>query len=321
MNGTIDFKPLETTPSKAYSKSHYFCDYIELLALCDSDDGVSQSDVYDRFLEDGKINDIGSENASESNESWNNRIYLWFSEIESRAHFYGDGYPFEIYNGRLKKKDTLVDIHFVYFSLLLSSLISYIRNYHVLTSTFELISSLALSNYLPRVSRVHIFGVSSLDNDRYTGSLENKMTLLASDLNLTKSTKANVFKQGDNGDGGVDLVAWVPFEGDPTLAYFQIYLCQCAAGKDWTKKQASVERVENYLIDIPDNTQNVLFVPYDFRDAERYFSEPGEITASLVFDRHRILTLVEPNEVFSGKVGKELKNYIETAVEFEEDIV
>ena len=56
----IDFKPLEVTPKQAFSKSHYYCDYIELLALLDCDDGVSQSDIYDRFYDDSVIEDICS---------------------------------------------------------------------------------------------------------------------------------------------------------------------------------------------------------------------------------------------------------------------
>ncbi|XQF94090.1 hypothetical protein ACOBV9_22410 (plasmid) [Pseudoalteromonas espejiana] len=120
----IDFKPLEVTPKQAFSKSHYYCDYIELLALLDCDDGVSQSDIYDRFYDDSVIEDIGTEDGSETNEIWNHRIQNWFTEIESRAFFYSDFYPFEFQNGRLKKRADLSDRRLTYIGLLLWFLLS-----------------------------------------------------------------------------------------------------------------------------------------------------------------------------------------------------
>ncbi|XQF94089.1 hypothetical protein ACOBV9_22405 (plasmid) [Pseudoalteromonas espejiana] len=88
-----------------------------------------------------------------------------------------------------------------------------------------------------------------------------------------------------------------------------------------TISKQSVERISNYIDNLPQNTQNVLFIPFDFRDNERYFSEPGEITASMVFDRHRILNLIDYSEVFSGEHGTNYRDIINYAVDYEEDIV
>ena len=61
MAGMIKFKILEKTPSCAMDKTHHYCDYIELITLCNGVDGLSSSDIYVRFLEDEQIKEIGSE--------------------------------------------------------------------------------------------------------------------------------------------------------------------------------------------------------------------------------------------------------------------
>lgn len=320
-NGMIEFKLLDKTPNETLCNSHYYCDYLELLALVDCDDGLSASDIYDRFLEDNKISDIGTENGSIVNEEWMGRISGWFDEINCRMIHYGDNYPF-VYDGNRIKK--LIDInhnHYIYILLLLCSLLRYIERYHSLTTLFEQISYVSLKKYLPDIAEVHVFGVSSERNERYLGNIEQKYDLLARDLGLTKSTRPNAFRTGDNGDGGVDIVAWVPFRDDPNLDRKQIFLGQSAAGKNWANKQASVDRVKNYIMDLPSNSQNILFVPYDFRDTNRYFCQYDEITASIIFDRHRIIKLINLNDINHHPWTEVIQGVMDYALSFEEDIV
>ena len=49
MSGTDILVKLSTPPSLAYFNQHYFCDYIEILALAANADVVSLSDVMERF--------------------------------------------------------------------------------------------------------------------------------------------------------------------------------------------------------------------------------------------------------------------------------
>lgn len=317
----IEFKLLDKTPNETLSNSHYYCDYLELLALVDCDDGLSVSDIYDRFLEDNKISDIGTENGGVVNEEWMGRISGWFDEISCRVSYYGGNYPF-IYDGnRIRKINNIDRNHQLYILLLLCSLLKYISGYHSLTTLFEKISYVSLKKYLPSIAEVHVFGVSSERNARYSGSIDQKYSLLAQDLGLTRSTRPNVFRDGDNGDGGVDIVAWVPFRDDPNLDRKQIFLGQSASGKNWANKQASVDRVKNYIMDLPSNSQNILFVPYDFRDSNRYFCQNDEITASLIFDRHRIIKLINIDDINIGSWIGTIQEIIDSALSFEEDII
>lgn len=317
----IEFKLLDKTPDETLCNSHYYCDYIELLALVDCDDGLSIDDIYDRFFENNKISDIGTENGSTINEEWLGRISGWFEEINCRVSNYGDNYPFLYDGNRIKKIDNIGENHYIYILLLLCSLLRYINGYHFLTTLFEQISYAALKKYLPTTAEVHIFGVSSERNSRYSGSIEYKYNLLAQDLGLTRSNRPNVFRDGDNGDGGVDIVAWIPFRNDSNLDRKQIFLGQSASGKNWANKQASVDRVKNYIMDLPSNAQNILFVPYDFRDCNRYFCQSDEITASIIFDRHRIINLININDIYHSTWIEPIQEIIDYTLSFEEDII
>lgn len=317
----IEFKSLSRTPNDSYQNSHYYCDYIELLALVDCDDGIGISEVYDRFSEDGRITGIGSDEGSSEYQKWMGRIENWFVELGGRIVHYGDAYPFYFDGNRLAKKEVFTEHEKVYVFLLLCSSLSYIQHYHVLTTIFEKLSYFAMKKYLPDIAEVHIFGVSKNQNDRYNGSLLEKFRILSNDLDLTLSNRHEVFRSGDNGDGGIDIIAWIPFKNDPNSDRKLIFMGQSASGGNWTNKQASVDRVKNYLVDLPDNSQNILFVPYDFRNFERKFCQGGEITASLVFDRYRMLNLIAHDDISNDMVYESFQSIMDYVCDFEEDII
>ena len=316
----IEFKSLNNLPDTALSKSHYYCDYIELIVLCDSDDGVAVNDIYDRFLEGERISDIGSEDGAISNEKWNSRIQCWFDQLVTRGESYGDDYPFEFIDGRISLKNDMNDRQKLYLGLLLCSLLSYIENSATFTSVFEKISCEATKSYLPAGAEVHVFGKSSATDTKYQGTLMNKVRELATDLSVKVTCSDDDFRKYDNGDGGVDVVAWVPFSNDTNLERKQIFLGQSASGKNWNTKQGSVDRMFNYL-NLPRNVQNLLFVPFDFRDENRNFSEKGEITSELIFDRHRLMNLIDPDVIFNDDLGVLFQSKINASIDFEEDIV
>jgi len=327
----LEVRNIATPPDRTYSKSHYYSDYIELVALLSSDDLVAEQDIYDRFYDSGVINEdnntigtddwVGSEYTSEYVQRWNDRILQWFALLESRARSYGENYPFIVTPNSIQLKEQLSEQNKIYLGLLLASSSRYYNKQPLLTTIFEEISNIAMSGYLGGSSSVHCFGVSSLQNNRYTGSLQDKMTQLANDIDCELTTRQHLFREGDNGDGGVDIVAWLPFPNDICLSRTQMFLGQSATGKNWSTKQGSVARIRNY-INIPDTSLNTLFVPYDMRDIERRYDEEGEITASIVFDRYRIISLIDDESlVWQSERGPEFLQVIEQAISFEEDIV
>ncbi|WP_028114356.1 hypothetical protein [Ferrimonas kyonanensis] len=317
----IELKSLSNTPDYPYCNTHYYCDYIELLALVDGDDGTSQHDVYDRFYENEKVTQIGEADGASSIEDWRTRIQLWFTELEVRSNNYLEYYPFYLESSRIKLKSDLTVGQKLYLGLLLCSSLSYIsKGRNIFTDSFELVSYFAMKAYLPETSEVHIFGTSSFSNKKFIGSLKDKVTSLSIELNCKIKCEDKTFIQYDNGDGGVDIVAWVPFKGDMNQNRKQIFFGQSAIGKNWSNKQGSVDRMDNYLT-LPKKVQNVLYISYDLRDSDRDFSEDGKITTDIIFDRQRILELVDADAIFDTASGSNLMKAVEFSILEEEDII
>ncbi|VVM25332.1 hypothetical protein BSPWISOXPB_5252, partial [uncultured Gammaproteobacteria bacterium] len=65
---------IDNVPKELYHKKHYYCDYVEILALINNQDIVSISDIYDRFKENKDIEKINNEDAEDNtppDEKWN----------------------------------------------------------------------------------------------------------------------------------------------------------------------------------------------------------------------------------------------------------
>ena len=113
-------------------------------------------------------------------------------------------------------------------------------------------------------------------------------------------------------------MAWSPICGDLHLKNIQIYLGQCATGKDWLKKQSEPEKIMNAIHGIHRSIVT-LFVPYDCRNSDRSFNEKAKITTSLMFDRCRMVSILSDNtQVFSRLASRQL---VLDAVQYQEDIV
>ncbi|WP_417690247.1 hypothetical protein [Pseudidiomarina sp.] len=316
----IEFKQLEIPPQCARDRTHHYCDYIELLVLNSDIDGLSTADIYDRFLEDERIPAIGSVEGAGSIDAWSSEIDSWFAELKSREHAYGTYYPFTFHDNRVVLKRELTDYQLVYLGLLLCSSLRYIVDRSKLSSIFEFLSKCAMRQYLPNIAEVHIFGVSSKGEVDYKGSLEDKVRQLAKDMKYEVTSNKKAFRRHDNGDGGVDIIAWVPFEDDINLDKKLIFVGQSAATMDWFPKQHSGRRLKSFL-DIEHEIILSFYVPFDMRDASREFQDWSSITTDVMFDRYRLIRLLDPATVFSGPLGEQFKAIIHDAIQFEEDIV
>lgn len=327
MNGTFKMiKNIEKVPSQSYSNSHYFCDYIELLALINNNDLLAVADVYDRFYEDNSIEipennsdiDLGSE-VSQTNDIWESRIKEWFSILDTRKNIFGDFYPFKIEHDTIHMCSELTYKQLLYIFLLLNSNQNYIRSNSQLTSDFEEFSLRALKNFLPSNAQCYRFGKSMLDQDRYKGNISKKIDDLAKDLKYSTKYKEHYFASNDNGDGGLDIVSWIPFKGDENQNNMQVYLCQCATGKEWYKKQDDTDKFVDNYIDFRTQVNLVMFIPFDGRNMDRTFNEEAKMKKNIIFDRVRLVYLLQENQ----NLITELKSFeiVNQIIAFEEDIV
>ena len=309
-------------PDSRYFNAHYFCDYIELVALVSNTDEVSAADIIGRFYDDDSdAFGQGTPEYSERVGDWESKVLDWFAILETRQEAYGDSYPFLVVSRNLiSLKAELSEQHEVYlFFLLCSNLAAVARSHRSnLTSDFESIANLAFKKYLPPNSECHVFGKSANENDRYTGNIRNKVELFAEDIGCQEVFEDDFFAENDSGDYGLDIVAWSPIGGDLHLKNIQIYLGQCATGKDWLKKQSEPEKIMNAIHGIHRSIVT-LFVPYDCRNSDRSFNDKSNITTSLIFDRCIIVSILSDNtQVFSILASRQL---VLDAVQYQEDIV
>lgn len=317
------FKDIDCVPT-SHRYSHISCDYIELLALVNNNDLLSIEDIKDRFLEDGEI--IVPENESDENlgsmvaeidEKWDNKILEWFNSLDTRQNLYNYFYPFIVKNETIKLRKKLTYKHKLYIFLLLNSNLKYIKQTSFLTSDFEELSLTALKKYLPNTAKVHRFG-KSLNTNRYTGHITEKVNKLAADLKFSTKYKSHFFATNDNGDGGLDIVSWIPFKNDENQNNIQVFLGQCATGKEWSKKQWEPCKMTNY-IDFQATPQNIIFIPYDGRNINREFEEEGHMLKNIYFDRFRILYLIEKEKYLLDNLNS--KTVVDNAIEYEESLV
>ena len=235
----------------AHSDIHLWADFIELLCLCNLDGYVSKADVLDRYEEimgTDKSEEQDASSSDERNDIRSNRLELksddWFGHLAFRAGTFGgdDFYPFEMTSDgdALVRKDELTLKHKLYIFLLIASNLRYTPTLRDgISSDFEAICEVALKKCLPYQAEVYIFGTGGLpDSKKLSGNLFKKITKLADLLNERVIVEEKNLSHRNVGDGGLDIVGWVPM-GDSARGLFCIF-GQCACDFDnWVVKQHS----------------------------------------------------------------------------------
>jgi len=298
-------KNINLTPNEEYKNSHYFCDYVELQALLNND-LVSISDIFDIFLENDKIDD---------NDKWTKRIEEWFSLLQDRKDRFQEFYPFEVNKESIILKQKLNNKHKLYIFLLLLSLQRYIsKDKNLLTTEFEAFSIDILNNYFSKNVVIENFG----KNINSQGSLKEKIDKLSKQLGY-KTKYEDRYLENNNGDGGVDIVAWVPFWNDSNLSNIQLFLCQCATGKEWAKKPYDLDKFKSNFIDFDTIVIPVLIIPYDIRNYEnKFYSKIDFKNEIILFDRMRLLYLVFDENIIEKYKSLQI---IDSFIEYVQDII
>jgi hypothetical protein len=277
----VVFKNLTTNISDSFNDLFYHCDFLEINSLARGELGIDE-DYLEALYPTKGIDDF---------------VEL-FSLLESRMNRYGDSYPFDVNydDKRLQLKSNLTEINKLYiFFVMCSRNEKIIYQGNTLESDFEHISTLALKKYLPTHAAVYHFGKSSYQEDRYSGKLTEKITLLAEDIKCDIAYDTSDFSVHDTGDGGLDVVAWIPFPGDiDNFMHIPVFLGQCAIGKDWKSKHHDVEKMKSN-IHFPLGTASMMYVSHDLRKDNGKFKKSAS-RAHLLFDRFRLIQLVSGDE-------------------------
>jgi len=291
---------LEKAPK--VKSEHIWADYLELLALQNSDHEVSKADLLNRVQERrdlGEVDSITDPTVTEV-ERADDKLGLFivdcFRNLEYRQGAFKEAYPFTIEEkGRvLRRKDVLTPLNELYVFLLLAANLRCIeskKHSTDISSAFEIICLDALKLYLPGSASAILFGSNPRNTDgRFKGKLYKKILNLAETLNeLPLVTEKDIDPQ-NTGDGGLDLVAYVPFsDSEPGMLYL---FCQCACTDEWESKQhdCSHQAWEN-KIKFTSLFSHMIFVPFCYRDATGRWFNSLKILKSILVDRVRLIDL------------------------------
>ena len=299
------------------SKLYLYADYFELVSLFNKDTVITVSEMLDRLKDEGMIKrNTDIENQAEQNDKDEIFVREVFNLLKQRSQSFSNDYPFACSDESLSFIDTLYAKQKIYIFLLLASNLNLFKDYQsVITTEFEIISKKALESYLPKFAEVKNFG----KNSEFTGSACEKVRKLADCMNLTVDEKylGSVSSKGTQ-DLGLDIVAWLPMEDN--IGNFISVFAQCACGKEWNKKLNETRRYNNFLKLYLSKITHSLFIPYsliNYNDSVFYeHHEFGE--AILLFERKRILSLIEDGSIFNNLDSNSL---IEKCIAFKEDIV
>ncbi|MDO5342495.1 MAG: hypothetical protein Q4F69_08600 [Bacteroidia bacterium] len=274
----------------------YYADFVELLALFSGKDGVSYGDVQDQFF--GEPDEKTDAGKKDKDESFLKEI---FSRIDERISLYAKSYPFEKKDNALLLKEDISENEKYYVLLLIASQLSIFESFNSdLTTDFETLSYESLKSYLPNNAVVKQFG----ENTEYKGNAVTKIRTLAKDIGFSLNNYAiSQIAINNNQERGLDVIGWLPFEDKCQNKV--IILGQCACGKKYEYKQIETRRFASYFDFYTTEPQHSLFVPYsliNIRENKFY----GDEIKALVFERKRIVTLLQGNNIYNSLLSKSL---------------
>lgn len=288
-------------PKFNISDEYLWADYVELLCLQSADKEFTICEFLDLKQESKDLlvsdEDLDTGSPAERNDKASTFGKDVFKILSYRSGCYGEDYPYVIVSDKIKLKGVLTSIHKLYLYLSFCSHLRWIakpQRTH-LTGDFECVSMEALTQCFPQWAILKIFGTTSQCGyyGNYTGNKYTKIKALAQDLGEECKLKEDSLSQRDTKDGGLDLVAWLPFKDK--LRSSVIYFGQCKCSEEWVDlKNTSSENDWKSRISLNNGLNNFSFIPFCFRQADGDWHKGGYSVGGVVLiDRQRIIELVQ----------------------------
>jgi len=225
------------------------------------------------------------------------RVKGWFLSLASRAQLLADHYPFTLSpdNAKLTLRPKLSDTNRLYIALLMMSNLHYFNKAQAdLTSSFEILGQNVFSWMLPNNAIIHRFGKGKGNKGRYKGHIWDKLKLLADDLSCEIKCRKEQFAPNDNGEGGLDLVGWVPWQ-DSAPGRLLLF-GQCACTPKWVSKQNEASAATwNSKFEFVTAPLTVILIPFFLRTNGGGWHRQTDFAGHLIIDRLRFLRVLEAN--------------------------
>lgn len=309
---------LDSMPS---NEPYLWADYVEILALTNTDRSFSRGDLYSTLqaqpeavlaeaeeAEDENIDDATDENdalirrrarrsvsRSYVDRKWNFAI----SFVRQRIDLFGDSYPFILSddNDTVELRDTSEEqfshLERLYLSLLICANIKYVSlgSRREITRSFELISLPIFESLMPNGSIVKACWASGGQAAPYTGTLFNKFTHIAEDIRCTPNFKARDFSRGNSGDGGLDIIAWHPMGDGRDAIPISFVQCGCSQ-EEWEAKQLEASPAMLYSkFPVAHRWATYYFLPQDLRWMDGEWAHKSKLGDAIFVDRLRLINL------------------------------
>lgn len=315
-NATSNYlTPIEVNASKVRQKDlHLLADIVELACLKSIDHETTLEEALDEQLGDNEgIGGIVETEPNPDEESVdfapavrNDRQATRLRDIQAhllaRNNLFGDSYPFANDDGFIKLKENPSTQHKLYAFMLLSSHLCFLPRTDVskFTADFEIAAAFALKRFFPNWTLKVVGTAHCAHLQGYTGTPRRKLETFAQDLGLKLLIEEEELQryQTPNGDAGLDVVAWHPFnDGAP---HMPVFLAQVGCTDDESQMfikpySASPQRWGNKLHGLA--AIGCMVTPQCYRNARN--SWPCFTDVSSVFiDRARVLSLLTAAEDF-----------------------
>lgn len=299
----------EKNPSYTLFEQHRWVDYFELICLSNLDGELDLATMQDRVelkerdgVDTGYGDSDGFADLTDFDYSTNQELFPsekrdlrfldYFKHFNLRAAKFEDFYPFQVENKNisLSADYNTSPLKKFYIYLLCCSSLSYFGDMQgVLTSDFEEMCNLALTNMLPG-NKTHTLGKTTSGARRvYQGNVYSKLESLGNDLSAKLMVTEQDFPSTSSGDGGLDLISWYEF-GDG-INSIPSYAGQCKCGPEWINSRNPGDLLEAYF-DLEHAPMNMFFIPFYYRKSNGEWHEKHNVKKRVVLDRLRICRLL-----------------------------
>ena len=302
----VDIGPVHST------RPHLFADAIETQVLFGGESPFSQSDalsllnqsppaddeVIDK-LEDDQDDDNESDSLStgEITEAKQTKIDAAFAQFDFRTKSFGAAYPFSIDENRnLSLRSTPTEGAITYAFLLCCARLRSFGNKRAqtfLADKFEELCALSLKGIVAEHAEIIRFGPNSSDRKALGVSMKDAIPKLAEKIGVVVSPYWTDNDETPQGDGGIDLIALVPIDGQAAARSERWTLvAQCASyerSAGWERKVMEAYRGLTKRLQFQHPPSNALFIPGAYRKTDGGWPDSTKDKDVILMDRVRIM--------------------------------